>query len=547
MLRSVWRVAVILLLGLLPFAAVSDGSASQQASPVAMAGAGWNQDVCYEIFVRSFMDGDGDGIGDLAGLIERLDYLNDGDPATTTDLGVTCVWLMPVFAATSYHGYDTEDYYAIEPDYGTMADFEQFLSEAHARGIRVLVDLVLNHTGSNHPWFKEALADPTSPYRDWYIFAESDPGYLGPWGAPVWHRSPTGDGFFYGLFWEGMPDLNYRNPDVTAEALNISRFWLQKGVDGFRLDAIKHLIEKGQEQENSAETHDWLRAYRSFLDAEFPAALTIGEIFGATTTNLETYYPDQIHRYFHFEIAGQFITTAQRGGAFGLGFAVENALKRWTDAPWATFLTNHDQDRVMTVLGGNVAEAELAAFALLTTPGLPFIYYGEEIGMTGAKPDEGIRTPMQWTAGAGGGFTAGTPWQPLQGDAATVTVDAQDADPASLLNHYRALIHLRTEHPALGSGSFVVLDASESSVLAFLRVTEGEAALVIINFDDEPVTDLALTLEDGTAPGGTYEFRPVSNQTEPQSLMVGADGAITDWSPGFEVAAQTGYIFTNST
>ena len=207
-------VAVLLVAGASPVV-----SAQDDALPAATPGTGlpwWQDAVCYEIFVRSFADSDGDGVGDLAGLIDRLDYVNDGDPTGDDDLGATCVWLMPNFQATSYHGYDVEDYYRVDPDYGSNEDFERLVMEAHARGIRVVLDLVLNHTSREHPWFQDALRDPDSPYRDWYIFSADDPGYGGPWGQRVWHDSPVRDESYYGIFWEGMPDLNYRNPAVTA-------------------------------------------------------------------------------------------------------------------------------------------------------------------------------------------------------------------------------------------------------------------------------------------------------------------------------------------
>src|SRR5215217_2948418 len=415
--RGVAIVLVLIVVGLAPLAAgpqrgQASAVATPVASPVTHSPARWDDAVCYEVFVRSFYDSDGDGIGNLNGLSARLDYLNDGDPATDDDLGVTCLWLMPIFASPSYHGYDVGDYEAIEPDYGTMDDFARFLALAHRRGLRVILDLPLNHTSNQHPWFQEAFRDPSSPHRDWYIWSAVDPGYPGPAGQTVWHKSPVRDEYYYGLFGEGLPDLNYRNPAVTEMVRTISRFWLSKGVDGFRLDAIKHMIEDGKTQENTPETHAWLRDYRTFLDAEFPEALTIGEIFNAGASVLEPYYdPEQLHSYFQFEIAGQLLNAAHSGDGGSLVYTIEDALAKQPSQPFATFLTNHDQTRTMTVLAGDVAEAKLAATALLTLPGLPFIYYGEEIGMRGEKPDERLRTPMQWTAGAAGGFTTGQPWQ----------------------------------------------------------------------------------------------------------------------------------------
>ena len=208
----------------------------------------WSNDVFYEIFVRSFNDSNGDGIGDFNGITQKLDYLQE--------LGVTAIWLMPIFPSPSYHGYDVTDYYDVNPQYGTMDDFKTLVEEAHKRDIRIIIDLVINHTSDKHPWFKEAKKDPNSPYRDWYIWSKTDPKYLGPWGERVWHSSTSG--FYYGIFEAFMPDLNYKNPAVTDEMKKVASFWLKDiGVDGFRLDAAKHLIEEGSKQENTKATHLW--------------------------------------------------------------------------------------------------------------------------------------------------------------------------------------------------------------------------------------------------------------------------------------------------
>src|SRR5258705_2445008 len=209
--------------------------------------AGWTKGAtCDEILVRSFRDRDGDGIGGLNGLPQSLDYINDGNPRTSTDLGARCLWLMPVAESPSYHGYDVSNYYKVEPDYGTNADFKRLVTEAHKRGIRVLVDLVLNHASSEHPYFQEALRDPASPHRGWFRFSASKPTSKGPWGQDVWYKSPLRDEYYYAVFWSGMPDLNYETAAVRQEASNIARFWLtEMRVDGFRLDALPYLFETG--------------------------------------------------------------------------------------------------------------------------------------------------------------------------------------------------------------------------------------------------------------------------------------------------------------
>ena len=514
------------------------------ASPAPLAAGWWDDAVCYEIFVRSFRDSNGDGIGDLNGLIEKLDYINDGKPDQQRDLGATCIWLMPIAQATSYHGYDTTDYYTVNRDYGTNDDFKRLVAEAHKRGINVIVDLVLNHTSSEHPWFQSALNDPSSPYRDWFIWSPTDPGYRGPWGDVAWHKSPVRDEYYYGVFFSGMPDLNYRNPAVTAEARKISAFWLNDlGADGFRLDAIKHLIEAGTVQEDTPETHAWLRDYRTFLQQTKPQAFTIGEIFDASAVTLKPYYPDQLDTYFQFDIGAKLITAAATGQARQFVGAVRVADSALPFQRWAPFLTNHDQDRVMSVLGDDVAKAKLAATALLTLPGLPFLYYGEEIGMLGVKPDEQIRTPMQWAGDAGGGFTAGQPWEPFQPNVAAVNVAAQDGAADSLLSLYRQLIHLHAAQPALGHGSFTALSSSDNKAAAFLRQSEDEAVLVVINFGKDALADVQLTLDAGALAAGEYQLQPLLGAQAAAPLTVGEGGAIAGYTPLAVLAPQTGYIF----
>lgn len=242
--------------------------------------------VFYEVFVRSFADSDGDGIGDFRGLTSKLDYLNDGKPGTSSDLGVGGVWLMPVFRSPSYHGYDVTDYEHVNPEYGTEEDFDRLLAEAHRRGIKVIVDLVMNHTSSTHPWFVEAAADTASAHRDWYVWSDRDLGWGQPWNpvGPTWH--PSTHGWYYGVFWSGMPDLNFRNPAVRAEMLRIADLWLARGVDGFRLDATRHLIETGPGagESDADETHAFLRQLSAHIRRVRPDALLVGENWTDTAT-----------------------------------------------------------------------------------------------------------------------------------------------------------------------------------------------------------------------------------------------------------------------
>ncbi len=472
------------------------GAVSPAQSQAAQPTKWWNDRVFYEVFIRSFQDSDGDGIGDIQGLISRLDYLNDGDPSTSHDLGITGLWLMPPAEAHSYHGYDVTDYYAVESDYGTIAELQQLVAAAHQRGIAVIVDMVLNHTSSRHPWFLGARSGDAT-WRDWYIWQDADPGYRGPWGAVAWHRA--GGDYYYGVFWDGMPDLNYRNPAVTQEMQAIAAFWLRDiGVDGFRLDAIKHLIEDGERQENLPESRQWLSSYEAHLEDIKPGSFTVGEIFGGPSFVVARYVKERaIDIGFDFKLADEMIAAASRGNNRNIIRAQRAAMRDYPFNQFATFLTNHDQNRLASVLRQDVGRNKVTASLLLTSPGVPFLYYGEEIGMVGTKPDERIRTPMQWDDTPRAGFTAAAqPWQPLQAAAhiASANVARQTADADSLLSHYRGLLHLRNEHAALRRGDWAPVESSARGIYAFLRSHEQERLLVIINLDDEPIAGYTLSL-----------------------------------------------------
>ncbi len=475
----------------------------------------WNDIVFYEIFVRSFYDSDGDGIGDLNGVIEKLDYLNDGDPTTNDDLGVTGIWLMPIMVSPSYHGYDVVDYFQVDPDYGSNEDFLHLMEEAHARGIRVIVDLVMNHTSSEHPWFIESQ-DPTSEKRDWYIWAEENPGYRGPDGQTVWHNSASG--YYYGVFWSGMPDLNYENPNATFAMFEAAKFWLDEmNVDGFRLDAIKHMIEEGEGQQNTGSTHNWLQEFHTFYKAVDPDALTVGEAW-TSTQQVVDYTGDEVDVAFQFDLALDIINSAGAGLAPIFADTQQEVYDAFPSNQYATFITNHDQNRVMSQLRGDEGQARVAAALLLTGPGVPFIYYGEEIGMTGIKPDEDIRLPMQWVSNSPTvGFTEGTPWRAAAADFPERSVTRQTDDPDSLLSLYRDLIHLRNEHEALRVGDWSLVEANSPRLYTFLRQTENETVLVVINVNKNAVSAEDYSLElasDGSVTAvSLYGLQPGSNPT----------------------------------
>lgn len=510
--------------------------------PQGSAGLPWWSDVVfYQIFVRSFYDSDGDGVGDFNGIIEKLDYLNDGDPKTTTDLGISGIWLMPINPSPSYHGYDVTDYYDVNHDYGTMEDFNRLLEEAHARGIYVIMDLVLNHTSVQHEWFQEARDHPDLPRHDWYIWADENPGYKGPWGQDVWY--PTVAGYYYAVFWSGMPDLNYTNPEVTAEMHNVAAFWLQDvGVDGFRLDAARHLIEDGQQQENTAATYAWWADFRAMYAPITPNALTVGEIWTTNRTVVKYLQGDGLDMAFNFDLASQVLENVNSGYGRGLRDAIRSSDSLFPPGTNATFLTNHDQNRVMDQFAGDENKARLAASVLLTTPGTPFIYYGEEIGMTGSKPDEKIRTPLAWSGeDSKAGFTTGYPWESINRNYAQVNIATQSADPGSLLSHYRSLIQLRNQHVALRVGSYVPVDAGSSALLAFLRVSEQEVVLVLINLRGEAVSDYNLALNQGPL-SGEYKAYHLLGEGDLPALTANAAGGFDAYLPLAEVPAYGTYI-----
>lgn len=506
------RRIVALALALVLSSCGGHSRAPAAANPVGPAGgsaadAWWNGAVFYEVFVRSFKDSDGDGKGDLRGLLEKLDYLNDGDPATGSDLGVDAIWLMPVFESPSYHGYDVVDYEAIEQDYGTSADMDALLAAAHARGMKVIVDLVVNHTSSRHPWFLDSASSPASAKRAWYPWSPSDPGWKQPWdpygSSTTWH--PLGGAYYYGVFWSGMPDLDWRTPEVREEMKRILGAWLARGVDGFRLDAVRYLVETGggSGQADTPETLAALRELYARARSVSPQAALVGEAW-AETPVIARYYGstaavpggDVLPLLFDFPLAEAILQGVSSGNAAGIAAKLAEVRQTYprgaADAP---FLTNHDQQRAATRLG-SAARMRNAAAIYLTLPGSPFLYYGEEVGQWNGPgaADEWKRTPMAWDGTAGGGFSTGTPWWPFAPGQETANVAAQTADAASLLSRYRALIRARKASAALRRGDLVLLTGASGlqPVLAYLLVAPGDTVLVAHNLTDGVATASAL-------------------------------------------------------
>lgn len=495
----------------------------------------WNDAVFYQIFVRSFYDSDGDGIGDFNGITEKLDYLNDGDPETDTDLEITGIWLMPIYPSPSYHGYDVIDFTGINPDYGTMKDFENFLTAAHERGIKVILDWEINHTSTRHPWF-EASVDSESDYRDWYVWEKDEPDWTGPWGQDVWHRNLEAGASYYGIFWEGMPDLNYENPAVTDEMNLAVSFWIEEvGVDGLRIDAARHLIEEGPKQQNTEATHEWYQEWFPwFKDLDAPQEpMVIGEVWDASRNAAKFVNDEELDLVFDFDLAGGLVEAVKNGYGVIITSAIEDEMSYFPEYQVGTFLSNHDMARVMTAFRDDYGKAKVAATALLTAPGIPFVYYGEEIGMEGGKPDENIRRPMQWDDSDFAGFTTGAaPWKMPQGDYTDKNVAMQDQDEASLLNHYRKLINMRNQYPVLKIGDYLPIDVSDITVYAAMRSTEEQKFIVLVNMTENEITDYTISLKNGPLEGDyqVVEFFSDIDYSVP-NLTANADGGFDDYTP----------------
>lgn len=468
----------------------------------------WNETVFYEIFVRSFYDSNGDGVGDFNGLTEKLDYLNDGDPTTDSDLGITGIWLMPIHESPTYHGYDADDYRSINPDYGTMDDFKTFLAAAHERGIKVIIDYVMNHTSTNHPWFQKSAAG-VPEYRDFYRWKDSHPGYSGPWGQNVWHER-NGE-YYYGLFWGGMPDLNYDNPAVKDSMFAISDYWINDiGVDGFRQDAVIYIHEDGEIIKNTPETLQFWQDFNTNLKASNPDAFAVGEAWEPTDIALQYVTDDRLDYVFEFDMAQAFLNGVNNENAAPILSQMQKVYDEYPFLQVGTFLTNHDQDRVMNVLGEDMDKSKVAASLYLTMPGIPYLYYGEEVGMLGQKPDPNIRRPMQWSSEPNAGFSDGTPWRNVNSNFADFNVAIMEEDENSLLNHYKDLIHYRNRNPQLQTGEYEAAATTNSEVVAFYRYNDDlyDTKLIVINLGDNTIQDLTLHHSTAMLPqnGAIYSY-----------------------------------------
>lgn len=480
--------AALLACAMLPATAMSATQPAAVTTP-SHAPAAATSGVWYEIFVRSWYDTDGDGIGDLNGVTAKLDYLKA--------LGVDGIWLMPINPSPSYHGYDVTDYYGINPQYGTLADFRRLLREAHRRHIKVIIDLVINHSSDQHPWFK-AARDPASPYHDWYHWAgpQTDLHAADAAGAQAWH--PLGTTHYLGIFSSTMPDLDYDTPAVRREMVRVGQYWLKLGVDGFRLDAAQHIYYDFKADIDNPQTLKknlaWWSEFRQGMQAFNPTAYLVGEVTREHAEELAPYF-GPLDAVFDFPLATSLIDSArsERAGQLGTLLAHADAAyrkvagKSGVDAP---FLSNHDQNRVMSQLDGNAQHMRMAAAMLLTLPGQPFLYYGEELGMRGVKPDPDLREPMRWTRA--GGTPGETTWKAFTThDGASASVQAQQADADSLWHHYRMLLHWRSQIGALRDGAIHPLALANPHIAAWRLDDTTSHALVVHNLSGQ-AQDLTL-------------------------------------------------------
>jgi maltose alpha-D-glucosyltransferase/alpha-amylase len=479
--------------------------------------------VFYEIHLRGFFDGNGDGSGDFRGLTEKLDYLQW--------LGVDCIWLLPMFASPLRDGgYDIADFYAVHPDYGTIEDVRAFIEAAHERGMRVIADLVMNHTSADHEWFQEARSSPDSPKRDWYVWSDTNERYPGARVIFVdtepsnWTWDPVAGAFYWHRFFAHQPDLNYENPEVQDAMLDVLRFWLDLGLDGFRLDAVPYLFEEeGTNCENLQETHAFLKKVRATVDAEYPDRVLLAEANQWPEDVVEYFGEgDECHMAFHFPVMPRMFMAVRREESTPMYEILERTPAIPDSCQWGLFLRNHDEltlemvtdeerdymyteyakdprmklnvgirRRLAPLLDNGRDEMELMHAILFSLPGSPVLYYGDEIGMGDnvyLGDRDGVRTPMQWTGDRNGGFSradfaqlyAPPLMDPVYGYQA-VNIEAALRTPTSLLRWLKRFIALRKEHPVFGLGSYEPLRPSNPKVFAHVRRYEDDVALCVHN------------------------------------------------------------------
>ena len=526
----------------------------------------WYKDaVFYQLHVKSFADSNGDGIGDFPGLTAKLDHVSS--------LGVDCLWLQPMYPSPfKDDGYDISDYVNIHPSYGTLQDFERFLEQAHSRGLRVIIELVLNHTSDQHAWFAEARSSRDNPRRDWYVWSDTDDRYRGvriifiDTELSNWAWDPVSKSYYWHRFFSHQPDLNYDNPAVRDEVWQVMKFWLDLGVDGFRVDAVPYLVEReGTSCENLPETHDVLKELRAKLDAHFTGRVLLAEA-NMWPEDVRPYFGngDEFHMSFHFPIMPRIFMALRLEDRKPLIDIIERTPSIPDTCQWAIFLRNHDEltlemvteierqymwdeyakdprarinlgirRRLATLMEGDRRRVQLMSGLLMSLPGSPIIYYGDEIGMGDNMylgDRNSVRTPMQWSNGVNAGFSNADPerlWLPLVSNALygyqAVNVDSQQRNPTSLLNWTRRLIEVRRSTRVFGRGSIEFLKPANHRVLAFTRTVGRERVLVVCNLaGTAQVAELDLSALAGAIPiemfGGSIFPRI---RREPYPVMMG--------------------------
>ncbi|WP_019305156.1 maltose alpha-D-glucosyltransferase, partial [Xanthomonas oryzae] len=534
--------------------AVASLQADAEPSAV-VADQRWYKDaIIYQVHVKSFFDSNDDGIGDFPGLISKLDYI--------AELGVDTIWLLPFYPSPRRDdGYDIAEYMAVHPDYGSIEDFEQLVAQAHARGIRIVTELVINHTSDQHPWFERARAAPAgSPERDFYVWSDTDQEYEGTriifcdTEKSNWTWDPVAGQYFWHRFYSHQPDLNFDNPAVLEAVLEVMRFWLDRGVDGLRLDAVPYLIERaGTSNENLPETHSILRKIRATLDAEYPDRMLLAEanMWPEDTQQYFGQNADECHMAFHFPLMPRMYMAIAREDRFPITDIMRQTPEIPESCQWAIFLRNHDEltlemvtdserdylwqtyaadrrarinlgirRRLAPLLERDRRRIELMTSLLLTMPGTPVLYYGDEIGMGDnihLGDRDGVRTPMQWSIDRNGGFSRADPAQlvlppvmdPLYGFQA-VNVEAQIRDQHSLLTWTRRVLSVRKRYQAFGRGTLRFLYPGNRRMLAYLRCYQDETVLCVANLSHTlQAVELDLSEFEGRVPvdiigGGSF-------------------------------------------
>jgi maltose alpha-D-glucosyltransferase / alpha-amylase len=511
--------------------------------------------VFYEIHIRGFFDSNDDGSGDLRGIQDKLDYLQW--------LGVDCIWLLPMYASPLRDGgYDISDYYAIHPDYGTVDDFRNLVDAAHERGIRIIADLVVNHTSSDHPWFQESRSSPDSPKRDWYVWSDTDERYQDARIIFVdtepsnWTWDPVAGAYYWHRFFSHQPDLNFDNPEVQDVMLDALRFWLDAGIDGFRLDAVPYLYEReGTNGENLPETHAFLKRLRAEVDAKYPDRVLLAEA-NQWPEDVVAYFGegDECHMAFHFPVMPRMFMALRREDATPIYEILDRTPAIPDNAQWGLFLRNHDEltlemvtdeerdymyseyakdprmklnlgirRRLAPLLDNGRDESQLLHAIMFSLPGSPVLYYGDEIGMGDnvfLGDRDGVRTPMQWTGDRNGGFSRADFAQlylpplmdPVWGYQAC-NVEAQLRTPTSFLRWLHRFISLRKAHPVFGLGSYEPLPTNNPRIFAHVRIHEEDVILCVHNLarSAQPV-ELDLSRFEGRVPEemfGRTSFPPI--------------------------------------